>query len=111
MLACIHAQHPWHKALPAYLAASCLVHISQAVLLAGTVCARALTGRGTLGSNPTTCCLQNHLTLTAARAVIDHGRYRLRESFDRPRRIHVSPEDPSFEGRLTSEINSCYGPR
>jgi hypothetical protein len=38
-------------------------------------------------------------------------RYRLRQSFDQPRRIHVSPEDPSFEGRLTSEINSCYGPR
>jgi hypothetical protein len=40
-----------------------------------------------------------------------NSRYKLRQSFDQPRRIHVSPEDPSFEGRLTSEINSCYGPR
>eukprot|EP00878_Enallax_costatus_P018071 GHUV01019013.1.p1 GENE.GHUV01019013.1~~GHUV01019013.1.p1 ORF type:complete len:662 (+),score=160.67 GHUV01019013.1:433-2418(+) len=38
-------------------------------------------------------------------------RYRLRQSFDQPRNVRVSPSDPTFEGRLTSEINSCYGPR
>jgi hypothetical protein len=38
-------------------------------------------------------------------------RYRLRQSFDSPQPLHVRPSDPEFEGRLRSEINSCYGPR
>ncbi|KAF8062903.1 Scube1 [Scenedesmus sp. PABB004] len=38
-------------------------------------------------------------------------RARLRKSFDAPRRVDARPTDPGFEGRLLSEISSCYGPR
>eukprot|EP00879_Flechtneria_rotunda_P010120 GHRR01010578.1.p1 GENE.GHRR01010578.1~~GHRR01010578.1.p1 ORF type:complete len:295 (+),score=63.72 GHRR01010578.1:313-1197(+) len=38
-------------------------------------------------------------------------RYKLRKSFDQPRKLHIKPTDPTFEGRITAEINGVYGPR
>lgn len=54
-----------------------------------------------------------HLSLVTCSCLLVCGthRYRLRQSFDSPRPLHVRPGDPEFEGRLTSEINSVYGPR
>ncbi|KAF6258064.1 hypothetical protein COO60DRAFT_1701523 [Scenedesmus sp. NREL 46B-D3] len=68
-------------------------------------------------STPAVVCLCHWAAAVAVAAAVtqlgllQQPGYRLRQSFDQPRRVHVSPEDPSFEGRLTSEINSCYGPR
>lgn len=38
-------------------------------------------------------------------------RQRLKKSLDEPRKINVSPNDPEFDGRITTELNSVYGPR
>eukprot|EP00775_Hariotina_reticulata_P005237 gene5237-5472_t len=38
-------------------------------------------------------------------------RYRLRKSFDQPRRLNVKPSDPQFAARISNELSSIDGPR
>ncbi len=36
---------------------------------------------------------------------------RFKKTLDQPRRLDVRPSDPEFEGRITTELNSVYGPK